>query len=150
MKFIRIGLLLAVTFLISACSQVEEFEHIEVFAIERLEENKEGLFEVIGYKKVNSITTIVEGKNQIKTDIQAIEDFYDIDGNYLKTEIIQSSFHKSNVTLAEDGENRKKELKKPITIFIPDENLEHFQLDNMTKEQKEEVKDHVLGFMDLL
>ncbi|WP_449442780.1 hypothetical protein [Ureibacillus acetophenoni] len=45
---------------------------------------------------------------------------------------------------------RTKELQKPSTILIPDENIEHFKLDNMTEEEKEQVKEHVLSFMDKL
>ncbi len=144
------SLLLLSIFLLSACSNVEKVQHIEVFVIETLEQNGEGFFETTGYKKVNSITSIEEGKNHIKTDIKAIEDFYDTEGNYLRTEIMHSSFNKSNVTQAEDGENRKEELQEPSTILIPDENIEQFKLDNMSKEDKEKVKEHVLSFMDKL
>ncbi|UVI29230.1 hypothetical protein [Paenibacillus spongiae] len=136
-------------FLLSACSNMGKIQHIEVFVAEISERNDEGFFVTTGYKKVNAITTIEEGKNHIKTDIKAIEDFYNIEGNYIKTEIIHSNFSKSNVTLAEDGDSRKEVLQEPSTILIPDDKIEHFQLENMTEEEKEKVKVHVLSFMDI-
>lgn len=149
-NFLIISSLMISIFLLSACSNVEKVQHIEVFVTETSEQNDEGFFETTGYKKVNSITRIEEGKNHIKTDIKAIEDFYDTEGNYLRTEIIHSSFNKSNVTQAEDGENRKEELQEPSTVLIPDENIEQFKLNNISEEDKEKVKEHVLSFMDRL
>ena len=133
-----------------ACSNVEVTQHIEVFVTETSEENEEGFFEKTGYKKVNSITTIEESENHIKTDIKAIEDYYDREKNYLYTKIIHSTFTKSNTTLNEDGKDLKKELQQPSTIMIPDDHLEGFQLDHLTDEEKEKVKEHVLSFMDRL
>lgn len=137
-------------FLLSACSNVEKVQHIEVFVAEILEQNDKGFSVKTGYKKVNAITTIEEGRNHIKTDIKAIEDFYDTEGNYLKTEIIHSNFNKSYVTLADDGDNRKGVLQEPSTILIPDDNIEHFRLENITEQERKKVNDHVLSFMDKL
>lgn len=137
-------------FLLSACSNVDKIQHIEVFVIETFEQNNEGIFENTGFKKVNSITTIEEGKNHIKTDIKAVEDFYDIDGNYIKTEILHSNYEKSKVNLVENGEEKREELQEPSTILIPENNVEYFQLENMEKEDEEKVKEHVLSLMDLL
>jgi len=144
------SLLIVSIFLLNACSNVQKVQHIEVFVTETSEQNDEGFFEKTGFKKVNSITSIEDGKNHVKTDIKAIEDIYDTDGNYIRTEIIHSNFNKSNVTQVEDGENRKEELQEPSTILIPDESIELFKLDNISKEDKEKVKEHVLSLMDML
>lgn len=144
------SLLIVSIFLLNACSNVQKVQHIEVFVTETSEQNDEGFFETTGFKKVNSITSIEEGKNHVKTDIKAIEDIYDTDGKYIRTEIIHSNFNKSNVTQVEGGENRKEELQEPSTILIPDESIELFKLDNISKEDKEKVKEHVLSFMDML
>ncbi len=146
--YLKLFILLLCILLISACSSAEKIQHIEVFVTKTTE--------TTGYKKVNAITSIEDGKNYIKTDIKAVEDFYDADGTYIKTKIIHSYFNKSKVTRAEEGEERKEELHKPSTILLPDDvldqdpNIEHFNLDNMTKEEKEKVKEHVLSFMDVL
>ncbi|MGD7052806.1 hypothetical protein [Sutcliffiella horikoshii] len=144
------SLLIVSILLLNACSKVEEVQHISVFVSETSEQDDEGFFVTTGYKKVNSITIIEESKHHVKTVIKSIEDFYDIEGNYLKTEIIHSTFNKSYVTQKEDAESLKEEIQKPSTILIPDENIELFKLDNKTKEVEEKVKEHVLSFMDML
>ncbi len=146
----KVSLLLLSVLLLSACTNTEKFEHIEVFAIETLEQNEEGFFETTGFKKVNAITTNEEGKNHIASDVKAITDFYDIDGNYIKTEIKHSKVNRSKVTNTEAGDERKKELKEPSTILIPNENIDHFRLEHMTEDEKEKVKNHVLSFMNML
>ncbi len=143
-------LLIVSIFYLNACSSVEKIQHIEVFVAETSEQDDEGFFVTTGYKKVNSITSIEEGKHYIKTDIKSIEDFYDKEGNYLRTEIIHSTFNKSYVTQKEDAESLKEEIQKPSAILIPDENIELFKLDVKTKEVEEKVKEHVLSFMDML
>lgn len=149
-NFLTICLFIVSLSLFSACSNVEKVQHIEVFVTETSEKNDEGFFETTGFKKVNAITSTEASKNHVETDIKAIEDFYDKEGNYLRTEIKHSIYNKSHLTQAEDGEERKEEVQEPSTILIPDENIEHFILENMTKEEKEKVKEHVISFMDRL
>ncbi|MBU8907515.1 hypothetical protein [Desertibacillus haloalkaliphilus] len=149
-KFMQMTFLVLIVFLLSACGRTETFQHIEVFVTETSEQNDEGYYETTGFKKVNVITTIEEGNNHIATDIKAIEDFYDLDGRYIKTEIIHSEFNRSKVTNVEDGDERKEELQEPSTILLPDETVDHFQLENMTEEEEEKVKNHVLSFMNKL
>ncbi|MFD1031040.1 hypothetical protein [Metaplanococcus flavidus] len=148
--FLIVFLSLVSVFILSACGNVEKAQHIEVYVIEILEENAEGFSEMTGYKKVNAITNTEASENHVETDIKAIEDFYDTEGNYIRTEIIHSRFDKSHITKAEDSEERKEEIKEPSTILIQDDSIEHFKLENMTKEEKEKVKEHVLSFMDML
>ncbi|WP_033542745.1 hypothetical protein [Planococcus sp. CAU13] len=148
--FLIVGLLLVSAFILGACGNVENIQHVEVFVIETLEENDEGISEITGYKKVNAITYTETSENHVETDIKAIEDFYDTEGNYIRTEIIHSTFDKSHITKAEDGEDRKEEIQEPSTILIPDESMEQFKFYDMTKEEEEKVKEHVLSFMDIL
>lgn len=131
--------------LLSACSTTEKVEHIEAFVIQTLEENTEGFYETVGYKKVNSVTNSEVGKNHAKTDVKAIEDFYDLEGGYVKTEIIHSSFKKKVIDLVGEETNLKVELQLPKTILIPDGNKEEILL---TKAEKEEVKKHVLSIVN--
>jgi hypothetical protein len=127
--------------LLNACNNVETIQHIEVFVVETSQQ---------GFKKVNAITSIEEGKNYMKTDIKAIEDFYDMEGNYIKTEIIHSTGNKTYVSPAIEGDTRKEELQEPSTILIPDEVIKSFKIDNLTKDEEVKVKKHILSFMDLL
>lgn len=50
-------LILSLNIMLTACSETEVTEHIEVFVSESLEANEEGMFERKGYEKINSITT---------------------------------------------------------------------------------------------
>jgi hypothetical protein len=138
--------------LISACSQTEKYETIEVFAIETLDDiqNDKGFFERTGYKIVNAITTIEEEKTRKKSDIKSIEDFYDMEGNYIQTEIIHSYANKSKFLLTEEGNTFKEKLQEPSTILITPDNAMNFKLNNMTQEEKAQVKEHVLAFMEKL
>lgn len=147
---IKIVFVSCVIFLLNACGNVEKVEHIEVYMAETMEQNDKGFHEITGYKKVNAITTIEDSKNYVKTDIKAIEDFYDTAGKYIKTEIIHSTFNKYHITLVEEGENRREELQEQSTMLLPKDSWGNFQLDNLTKQQEEKVKEHVLSFMDQL
>ncbi|GAA0440860.1 hypothetical protein GCM10008983_17440 [Lentibacillus halophilus] len=149
-KILTLHLFILTVCVLSSCSHAEKTQHIEVFVTETSEQNAEGFSETTGYKKVNSITNIEESTNDIKTDIKAVEDYYDTERNYIRTEIIHSNYNKSYNTKAEDGDDLKKVIHKPSTILIPDKNIEHFKLDDMTKEEKEKVKEHVLNLMDMV
>ncbi|MCG7337518.1 hypothetical protein MHZ95_19855 [Sporosarcina sp. ACRSM] len=148
-NFFKTSSLILCILLLSACVNVEKVQHIEAFVTEVLEENDEGFFVRTGYQKVNAITSIEESKNHIKTDVKSINDFYDTEWNYIRTEIIHSNFKKSHITQAGGGEKRKEEINEPSTILIPDGDVEYHNSINMTEEERERVKEHVLSFMDV-
>jgi hypothetical protein len=145
--------LYTVTFLlIGACSQTEKYETIEVLVIEIFNDNQndKGIFETTGYKIVNAITIMEEGKTHIKSDIKSIEDFYDMEGNYIRTEIRHSYANKSKMLMTEEGINLKEELQEPSTILISPDNAKNFKLKNMTQEEKAQVKEHVFAYVEML
>ncbi|GMK37061.1 hypothetical protein PCCS19_01140 [Paenibacillus sp. CCS19] len=153
MSLVMICLFMFTFLLISACSQIEKYETIEVFAIDTLDDhqNDEGFFERTGYKIVNSITAIEEGKNHIKSDIKSIEDYYDRNDKYLRTEMIHSYSYKSKLLLTDEGNTLKDTIYEPSTILITPENAKNnLKLTNMTQEEKIQVKDHVLAFVEKL
>jgi len=129
--------------LLFACSNTEKYEHVSVYVVETLGENA-------GYKKVNDLTNVVEGKNYITVNTKSIEDFYDKDGNYKRTEIIASDYTSSDITNVGHGEDLKEELQKPFTILIPEDMYEPFKLFDMTEEEKERVKKHILSYTENL
>ncbi|WP_284646334.1 hypothetical protein [Paenibacillus silviterrae] len=57
--YLKMSLFLGIL-LFNACSNVEKVEHIEVFVAETLEQNNEGKFDATGYKKVNSLTILID------------------------------------------------------------------------------------------
>ncbi|TYP78228.1 hypothetical protein [Paenibacillus methanolicus] len=146
-----LGLLLAVLLVLSACgSGTKHAEHVEVFVAETLEQNEAGFYETTGFKKVNAVTTIEEGKNHVKTDTKTIEDYYDTAGRHMKTEIAHSYLHKSHVTLAEDKDQRTATLEEPAAILIPDGETGPFKMNKMTETEKTKVREHVQSFIDKL
>ncbi|WP_246320040.1 hypothetical protein [Paenibacillus qinlingensis] len=152
MILVKICLLMFTFLLISACSQTEKYETIEVFTIETLDDNQndKGFFEQTGYKIVNAITTTEEGKTHRKSDIKSIEDFYDMAGNYLQTEIIHSYSNQSKLLLTIQGNTLKETIQEPSTILIAPENARNMKVNNMTQEEKVQVKEHLLAFMEKL
>ncbi|WP_246302924.1 hypothetical protein [Paenibacillus plantarum] len=149
MILVKFCLFMFTFLLVSACSHTEKYETIEVFTIETLDDiqNDQGIFERTGYKIVNAITTIEEGKTHMKSDIKSIEDFYDMEGDYLQTEIIHSYSNKSKLLLTEEGNTLKETIKVPSTILITPDNANHLKVNNMTQEEKVQVKEHLLAFM---
>ncbi|MFJ5771574.1 hypothetical protein [Psychrobacillus sp. NPDC093180] len=130
-------------FLLFACSNTEKYEHVNVYVVETWGENA-------GYKKVNDLTNVEEGKNYITVNTRSIEDFYDKDGNNKRTEIISSDYTSSNITNVGQGEDLKEVLPKPSTILISEDKNEPFKLDDMTEEEKERVKKHILSYTNNL
>ncbi|MFC4104164.1 hypothetical protein [Paenibacillus xanthanilyticus] len=146
-----LALFLAALLVLSACgSGTKHVEHVEVFIVETLEQNEAGFYEAIGFKKVNAVTTIEEGKNHVKTDTKTIEDYYDTAGRHMKTEIVHSSLHKSHVTLAEDKDHRTATLEEPAAILLPDGESGPFKMNKMTEAEKTKVRAHVQSFIDQL
>lgn len=138
--FLKLNLFILAFLLLNACGNVVTIEHIEVY-VEEIPRQ--------GFKKVNAVTTLQEGEKFLRGNTKSVEDFYDMDGNYIKTEIIHSTGNKTYISPAIDGDVRKKELQEPSTILIPDEDIQNFKID-LTTDEKEQVKKHVLSFMDLL
>ncbi|RJE87041.1 hypothetical protein D3P07_17885 [Paenibacillus sp. 1011MAR3C5] len=146
-KLIVLGLIMA---LMSSCGSMDVVRHIEVFVHESMEVNEEGDYEVTGHIKANAITTSEESKNLLRTDVKMIEDYYDSDGNFIKSEVSHSRSHKSDISITDGGFSHKKELQEPSTIFIPEEGYEQFRMKDMSDEEKEIVKEHVLSYMKML
>lgn len=117
----------------------------EAFIIETMEQNDEGMFVKTGYKKVNAITIVEEGKHHLNTEVKVIEDHYDLKGDYLKTELIYSKSDKSKLLYTEDGNEQKETLQEPSTILVPDE-LEESRSIKLTEEEQLRVKEHVEAY----
>lgn len=149
-RFLWVCLISSIILLLGACSQAEEVQHIEAFGIEVLEQNAEGLYEPVGYKKVNAITTTKENKNYTRVDLKTVEDFYDTEGNYTKTVVTHEQSYKSNVLDTRDGFRRTEELHEPSTILIPEEDAANFRGDQLSVDEREQLKKHVQSFMKLV
>ncbi|WP_246939448.1 hypothetical protein [Bacillus pinisoli] len=104
-------LTLLLVVMLSACANVDTKQDVEVFMAITFEEKEEGFGEQTGYKKVNAITTIEKSNHHLETDLKTIEDYYDLEGNYLKTTILHSQYNKSYVIHAKEGDDVRKKFK---------------------------------------
>jgi hypothetical protein len=102
----------------ASAEQAKTFKTVETFEVQELshEVNDEGLYEEIGSKKVNSITEVTEGKNFIKTKITAVEDFYNLDGEFEKSVFKIEEFNNNYTTGKAKHKVKVKEYDSPQTI----------------------------------
>ncbi|WP_160646989.1 hypothetical protein [Chengkuizengella marina] len=69
----------------------------------------------------------------------------------MKTIITHSKAQFSKLNrISKETYNLKKDIQEPSTILIPEDYTFMFSLKNMTVQQKEQVKKHVLSYMDIL
>ncbi|MFS0577387.1 hypothetical protein AB1K83_17370 [Sporosarcina sp. 179-K 3D1 HS] len=143
--FLLISLLL-----LGACSKNEVFEHIEVFSIETMDESEDPVipYTLSGHKNTNSITYTREWRDKVKFEVSAIEDYYDTDGNYIKTVVFHSSGEHKKLHNQISGDKEEEELNEPSTILLSPE-YKQTSLE-LTEEEKERVKRHVESYVDRL
>lgn len=138
---IHVMALLAIS--LSGCGKVERYVHYEAFVTDVSEQNEDGLSKATGFKKINAITVVEEGEHHLKTEIKEIADYFDLEGKYIKTELVHTRSNKSKITLVEDGDRKKEILYEPSTILILDERLKERSDIDLTEEEKIQVKKHV-------
>lgn len=95
-----------------------------------------------GSKKVNSITEITEDSESITTKITALEDFYDLDGNYLKTVLKIEEFANNYDTGKATHKMKEKEYDKPKTLNNPSSStkINNFNSKSLTNTQQNDIK----------
>lgn len=123
-----------------------EKETIESYSIIESEMNNDGLYEQVGYTKVNSITYIKDNKHIIITRIRAIEDYYDLDDNYIKTIVIDSFYEKLKINHYITSYDKKYEVAGPLTIYTPDYD-DLFSKVDLTRNESEEIRNHILAII---
>lgn len=146
-RFLVLGI---VMMLITSCSRTEVIRHYEVFMSDSMERKEDGNFETTGYSKANAITTSESRKGFLRTDVKMIEDFYDLEGHYVKTVISHTRSHMSDISVTDGGFRLKKELQEPATIFIPENEFGSFSKKELSDEENEILKDHVMMYMKML
>lgn len=124
-----------------------EKETIESFTVEESELNSEGIYVPIGYKKVNAITYVKDNKHVIKTHVRTIEDFYDLEENFVKTIITNSYYEKLKINHSETSYNKNHEVSGPLTIHAPDKN-DKSSIAKLNSEELEEVRNHVVTIIE--
>lgn len=93
-----------------------ETRTVEAFQIVTNEKNEEGLYVQNGHMYVNAITTIIESGDIIITKQEILEDYYNLDGDYIKT-LAKKLIYQNNYETGEAVESETiKEFDYPRTI----------------------------------
>ncbi|MFC6333055.1 hypothetical protein ACFP56_10505 [Paenibacillus septentrionalis] len=150
-KYAFLIYLIGALFLISCQSDngnavAVEKETIESFSTRELEMNNDGLYEPVGYTKVNSITYIKENKHIIITHVRAVEDYYDLNDNYNKTVVVDSFYEKLKINHYVTSYDKKYEVAGPLTIHTPDHD-DLFSSVDLTSNESEDIKNHILKIL---
>ena len=121
-----------------AFEKKDPITRIESFSIEVLEENGEKFAEEFGYKNINSVSEIIENKKEVITKVSVIEDYYDVNGTYLKT-IVKVEEGTLNLTTGKStGKVREKVFQQPLTLYAYRDTVTV-----LTEEEREQVKNQV-------
>lgn len=146
----KLGLFCIFVFL-SACSKPEIYEHIEANSIETMDESEGPIITYVpsGYMNSNSITYTQEWRDKRKVKVSAIEDYYDTNGNYIKTIVFHSNGAYKKFHNQYSGDKEEKELYEPATILLPAE-FKQTPLLELTEEEKVRVKEHVQAHIEQL
>ncbi|MFS0726614.1 hypothetical protein [Paenibacillus sp. 1P07SE] len=148
MPFRRYGLILIGLLLLAGCQQdpdAEEVETVEGFSIEESEEI-EGYYETVGYMQVNSITYHKMNRHVELSAVLIIEDYYDLNHQYLRTELVDTHYEKSKLTDAVKSHNNVQEAAGPLTIHIPPESMDTRPRD-LNEEQLAEIRAHIFSVL---
>jgi hypothetical protein len=111
--------------------KVDKTEKIEAFSIETVS------YEEGDYKLVNSFTILSGTGSNLKVEVRKIEDFYDNEGNYIKTRLLHST--------TKDGDHEVF-VEEPLTILL--ENQPIGAVKELSSHDKEAVKEHILAIFD--
>lgn len=123
----------------------KEHTTVESYEIETLadELNEDYIYENTGTKKVQAITTIIEKPNKVESEITSIQDYYDLEGNFLKSVVLVENFSNNYKTGEATYKQKEKQYKTPQILnkqvfnTSPDEK---FKEEILTTDKKEKIK----------
>lgn len=92
---------------------VESYE-IEVFSDTP---DEEGIYEIVGHKKVNTVTNMSGDIDNIKTAMTTVEDYYDLNGNFIESIISITDFENNFINGKGISEVNSKKSNTPQTIL---------------------------------
>lgn len=100
-----------------------------------------------GYKKVNSVSYIKEWNDKVKAETSEIEDYFDLNGEYIKTTVTYSHGEHRKLHNTMHGEKKPMELYEPTTIMLPDDFTQNFTK-ILTEQEKDQLKKHVFEYVE--
>lgn len=130
---------------ISSPPLLEQNTSVESFRIQTLSDTKnaEGIYELTGEKNVNSITAITKSDDRIATNVQKIEDFYDINGDFIKSTVSIEIFDNNLITGKAKSSTNYKDFNYLKTIKSVDDS-------STSLINKKEVSDNVKNAISTL
>lgn len=98
-----------------------------------------------GYKNVNSVTEMKETKKSIVTKVSYIEDYYDVNGNYINTIVKVEEDHKNLTSGNSTVKVREDEFQEPLALFTYRNTVTI-----LNDEEKEQIKKQVTDYVKKL
>lgn len=146
----KLFFMLGIILLLTACSKAKVVEHVEAFTSETMSDTPErsGFYVETGYKRVNSVSLLKEWDDKFQGEISSIEDFYDLNGDYINTVVTYSYSKEMKRHNMLDDKKEQVELTKPTTILTPDVLPTVIETKILSEEEKEVIKSHVLKHVD--
>jgi len=108
----------------------------EAFVIETFEKNKEGILEKVGYQKLNTITETIRMNNKVSTIFYTVEDYYNLDGKFLKSLVKHEEFINDLSTGKALEKKNEIELSEPMTILIEELSVEQNHNNKITMDEQ--------------
>lgn len=121
---------------------------VETFTIETYSDtkNEQGIYELTGYKEVNSITSITKSIDTISTKIESIEDYYDINGEFIETIVYKSEFENNLLTGKAKSKDSREISKNPLVVKNSSESIVEDNVIKHVKKLKDKPYKDVQGF----
>ncbi|MBB6454949.1 hypothetical protein HNQ94_003438 [Salirhabdus euzebyi] len=114
----------------NSVNEEEKTEKVEAYKAETVS-HEEG-----DYKLVNSQISMFGTGENLKVEARLIEDFYDKEGNYIKTRLLHST--------TQNGDEEVY-IDEPMTIILSEQFGENEPMANeLTEQEKEDIKEHIL------
>lgn len=129
----------------------------ESFTIDIYETDEEGFHQVVGYKEVKSSTIVTQKENEVKTEIYAYEESYDLEDNHLGTELIYEEAindFEEGTLLVKEGSQEESEfrtmslvteenVKNYVDAQIDKDSLTSEELDGLTGKEADEIQEEL-------
>ncbi|MCG7317891.1 hypothetical protein [Brevibacillus laterosporus] len=114
-----------------------EREIVESYKVDYLsdEPNAEGYYEELGYKEVNSVINVERVGDEVFSKAVLVEDIYDFEGDYVKTEFKASEFSNNYETGKAKLKEFKKEFEEKKTVGAKESSINSISENTDVKEE---------------
>lgn len=126
----------------------QNVKKVESFEVEYLSDipNEEGLYELLGYKKVNSIWEVTKTTDAVETVLTSVEDYYDLEGKFIESKVVIGEYENDYNTGEANVKIRNKEFKSPQTIKVNKKTV-NSEDRTLINEDKVKVENHIANLI---